>query len=167
MDTTEDGRYIVVKGRRWRATDPGIPENLKTELVRVLMAGRRLLKTEGDPVRTVVQDAKVALGERGEEWWSPSPTEEGLASRLAATMRTMARARPGKTHCPSDAARVVGGTEEWRDLMDLARQVARDLRATGEILITQKGETVTAEEWKGPIRLSAGPKLPYADILAP
>ena len=30
---TDDERYIVVDGRRWRATDPGIPERLKAELV--------------------------------------------------------------------------------------------------------------------------------------
>lgn len=27
-ERTPDGRYIVVKGRRWRATDPEIPEGV-------------------------------------------------------------------------------------------------------------------------------------------
>lgn len=26
VERTDDGRYIVVKGRRWRASDPSIPE---------------------------------------------------------------------------------------------------------------------------------------------
>src|SRR5690349_16984759 len=38
---TDDGRYIVVDGRRWRATDPQIPEERRAELVRILMAWRR------------------------------------------------------------------------------------------------------------------------------
>ncbi|WP_226902050.1 ParB/Srx family N-terminal domain-containing protein [Phycicoccus mangrovi] len=25
VERTHDGRYVVVDGRRWRATDPGIP----------------------------------------------------------------------------------------------------------------------------------------------
>ncbi|MGW5066188.1 hypothetical protein ACWEQJ_08710 [Streptomyces cyaneofuscatus] len=27
-ERTPDGRYIVVRGRRWRATDPEIPEDV-------------------------------------------------------------------------------------------------------------------------------------------
>lgn len=158
-ERTEDGRYIIVKGRRWRAADPRIPASLNAELVRVLMAGRRMVRTEGDPVRVVVQDAKVALAERGDPWWEPTP--EGQRERIAAAMRTLARARGGKTHCPSDAARVAGG-EDWRDLMDLARDVARELRVRGEVEILQKGEPVTSDEWKGPIRVGPGPRLAYA-----
>ena len=36
----------------------------------------------------------------------------------------------GKTICPSDAARAVGG-ETWRDDMDLARDVVRRLAVAG------------------------------------
>ena len=64
-ERTPDGRYLVVDGRRWRATDPGIPETLRAELVAELMAARRI------QARARVQDAKVALGERGEPWWEP------------------------------------------------------------------------------------------------
>jgi hypothetical protein len=32
-ERTPDGRYIVVDGRRWRAGDPGLPEERRTELV--------------------------------------------------------------------------------------------------------------------------------------
>ena len=34
--TTEDGHYLVINGRRWRATDPDIPENRRAELTRIL-----------------------------------------------------------------------------------------------------------------------------------
>jgi hypothetical protein len=39
--TTTDGRWIVVAGRRWRATDPAIPERDASRLRRRLMAARR------------------------------------------------------------------------------------------------------------------------------
>ena len=98
-----------------------------------------------------MQDAKVALGERGEEWWSP--TEEGWRVRLAATIRALLRHRDGSTICPSDAARVVGG-EDWRDLMSLARDVAAALAAEGTIRVQQKGVDVDPAEATGPIRLA-------------
>lgn len=76
-ETTPDGRYLVIGGRRWRATDPAIPEERRDELTRVLMAWRREVRrakgTADEPdARAGVQAAKVALGERGEPWWEQS-----------------------------------------------------------------------------------------------
>jgi hypothetical protein len=74
-EATDDGRYFIIDGCRWRATDPSIPEDRRTELVRILMAWRREVKrTKGTPqelaARAGVQAAKVALGERGTPpWW--------------------------------------------------------------------------------------------------
>lgn len=154
-ECTDDGRYIIVKGQKWRATDPHIPERLRSELVKELMTARRLVKTRGDDVRFRVQDAKVALGERGEPWWEP--TEAGQKDRLAAAIRALLRQREGATICPSDAARIVGG-DTWRDLMDLARQVAAELSEERQTRITQKGEVVDADA-RGPIRLGPGENL--------
>ena len=62
---------------------------------------------------------------------------------------------PSKTICPSDAARAVGG-ENWRDLMDDAREVARSLARDGTVEITQKGEVLDPDAtWRGPIRIRA------------
>ena len=146
-ERTEDGRWIVVDGRRWRAADPSIPEAFRTELVAELMRARRMQD------RPAVQDAKVALGERGPRWWDP-PTPEGDRLRLAAAMRTLLRHRgPDSTICPSDAARTVGGAE-WRRLSPAARDVARELATAGEVEVTQKGARLDPEApWKGPIRL--------------
>lgn len=76
-ERTDDGRYIVVKGRRWRATDPAIPEDRQAELRSILMAWRRdVRRTSGAPEsRAGVQAAKVALGERGTPWWEQSDDE--------------------------------------------------------------------------------------------
>ena len=79
-ETTPDGRYLVIDGRRWRATDPAIPEERRAELTRILMAWRReVRRTEGTDgereARAGVQAAKVALGERGTPWWEQTDDE--------------------------------------------------------------------------------------------
>lgn len=81
VDHTEDGRYIVVDGKRWRATDPAIPEARRAELTRILMAWRREVRrtkgTDEEPcARAGVQATKVALGERGDPpWWEQSQAQ--------------------------------------------------------------------------------------------
>ncbi|MBO0679207.1 DUF3253 domain-containing protein [Mycolicibacterium sp. S2-37] len=76
-----------------------------------------------------------------------------MRQQLRATILDLAGRRgPSKTICPSDAARAVGG-DHWRDLMDDARAVARDLARAGEVEITQRGEAVDPDaDWRGPIR---------------
>jgi hypothetical protein len=75
---TEDGHHVVINGRRWRATDPSIPEERRAELTRILMAWRReVRRTKGTEqeaaARAGVQATKVALGERGSPpWWEQS-----------------------------------------------------------------------------------------------
>lgn len=79
--TSDDGRYIIVGGRRWRATDPALPEDVAAVLRKALMAARRDVGTrkragqDPAPARARVQAAKVALGERGTAWWEQSPDE--------------------------------------------------------------------------------------------
>ncbi|MDQ0988706.1 hypothetical protein [Streptomyces sp. V2I9] len=76
-ERTEDGRYVIVDGRRRRATDPDIPEEAAAALRSHLMAARRAVreaKRTADEAalrraRERVQQAKVALGERGDPWW--------------------------------------------------------------------------------------------------
>ncbi|BBY49558.1 hypothetical protein MARA_30260 [Mycolicibacterium arabiense] len=79
-----------------------------------------------------------------------------VSERLRSAILDMARERgPAKTICPSDAARAVGG-EQWRDLMDDARDIARDLARAGDVEISQKGEVLDPDAtWRGPIRIRA------------
>lgn len=74
--------------------------------------------------------------------------------RLRAAIVDMAQARgPSSSICPSDAARAVGG-DGWRDLMEQARQTARDLARQGRIEITQRGTVLDPDDpWRGPIRI--------------
>ena len=73
-ERTADGRYIIVNGRRWRATDPELPEQLVDALKSELGSARSRIRTAKDDaarraLRDRVQLAKEGLGERGTAWW--------------------------------------------------------------------------------------------------
>ena len=77
-----------------------------------------------------------------------------MNTKLRDAILRLSRERgPDKTICPSDAARAVGG-DDWRDLMDEARDIARELAKAGDVEITQKGEVLDPDAtWRGPIRI--------------
>lgn len=83
MERTPDGRYVVIDGRRWRAADPDLPEDVAARLRSALMGARRAVGVAlraGDAgaeraARTRVHRAKTALGERGTPWWEQTPDE--------------------------------------------------------------------------------------------
>ena len=158
-DPVDEERTFVVDGRRWRRSDPGIPEPLRAELVAELMDARRTVGAAGrsgdqEAVRVArnrVHDAKVALGERGAPWWE-EPTADERAARIVATARALLRHRAPGTICPSDVARVVGG-ETWRSLMPAVRSVT--FAAGDELEVRQRGQAVTdLETVRGPVRLA-------------
>lgn len=75
---TPDQRYIVVRGRLWRAANPNLSPEERSQLVNALMNARRDVKAakrSGDQgrlamARAAVDKAKIALGERGPVWWN-------------------------------------------------------------------------------------------------
>jgi hypothetical protein len=87
---TDDGRWIVVDGRRWRAEDPSLPSEAARRLRSHLGRARsavRLAASDGerDAARDRVQLAKEGLGERGEAWWELSEADRAARAheRLA------------------------------------------------------------------------------------
>lgn len=71
---TPDGRYIVIDGRRWRASDPVLAPDVHAELTSALgrarsAVGRARNEAERRLARDRVQLAKEGLGERGDPWW--------------------------------------------------------------------------------------------------
>ena len=76
-ERTPDGHYVIIDGRRWRATNPNLPEAERERLVHELMDARRAggaAKRAKNPAaeraaRDRVHAAKVGLGERGPKWW--------------------------------------------------------------------------------------------------
>lgn len=161
---SSESTHLVIDGRRWRKSDPGIPEKLRSELVHALMDARRAVlaaKRAADPAaekaaRARVQDAKVALGERGEPYWEER-SDAGQRKRAAATMRALLARRAAQsgnaTICPSDVARTIGG-ETWRESMTLVREVAAKLVKRGQLRVLQRGRKVEIDQARGPIRLA-------------
>lgn len=73
-ERTEDGRWIVVGGRRWRAEDPALEPDVAARLRSHLGRARAAVRGAGEGpaerrARDRVQLAKEGLGERGTAWW--------------------------------------------------------------------------------------------------
>ncbi|PPK71471.1 DUF3253 domain-containing protein [Actinokineospora auranticolor] len=85
--------------------------------------------------------ARVALG------------DGAVSERLRAAILALVSGRgAASSTCPSDAARAVA--EDWRDLLDEARDVARQLARSGVVRVTQRERVLDPEgEWHGPIRI--------------
>lgn len=74
---TPDGRYFVVRGRLWRSSNPELAPDMRDRLVHELMTARRAVaaarrsKDEAAEAaaHAAVDEAKIALGERGPVWW--------------------------------------------------------------------------------------------------
>ena len=86
VERTPDGHYVVIDGRKWRATNPNLPEETRKALVADLMRARRDVaaalrakdETAERDARARVHAAKTALGERGPKWWkTPQPGSAG------------------------------------------------------------------------------------------
>lgn len=173
---TPDGRYLVVRERLWRATNPTLSADDRERWTKALMSARRAVgraQRAGDlaavaRARTGVDRAKRALGERGPVWWTDGARDYNrhlvqntpyagwfeTAVRFASAILRLLRERGGVSICPSDVARA----EEphgWRAHMDDVRAVARHLARRNLLVITQRGKTVDpGVRPKGPIRLS-------------
>ena len=80
---TDDGRWLVVDGRRWRAADPELPDDVRARLLHHLGVARSAVRTAvraedaaaERAARARVQLAKSGLGERGPAWWDQGPAE--------------------------------------------------------------------------------------------
>lgn len=159
--------HARIKGRLWRTADPSIPGPLHQSLVDELMAARRAVKAARAAdaraaersARRRVQDAKVALGERGPTWWLPRDTVAHVL-RIDATIRSLLRCRDAAASlCPSEVARAADAGA-WRELMPLVRERAWALAADDVVRVLQGGTPVDARQVRGPIRIARGAKFP-------
>jgi hypothetical protein len=81
----DDEHWFVINGRRWRRTDPELPEDVVQRLKSHLGSARATVgaaSRRGDEdavaaARSRVGIAKHGLGERGPKWW-----EEPLPDRV-------------------------------------------------------------------------------------
>lgn len=91
---TEDGRYVVVDGRRWRSADPALPDDVRDRLLHHLGAARSAVRAatseaEVAAARARVQQAKTGLGERGTAWWDQD--DGARRARWEAALRVLER----------------------------------------------------------------------------
>ena len=79
-----------------------------------------------------------------------------------AMLRLVAERGTGKTVCPSEAARAVGGDhpDGWGPLMQPARRVAVRLMKEGRLVITRKGRPVDPDDFRGVYRLRLPDEAP-------
>ncbi|MEN9755001.1 MAG: hypothetical protein RLZ07_1383 [Pseudomonadota bacterium] len=88
--------------------------------------------------------------------------DKNLAEDLEKTLLNLAMTRgAGKTFCPSEAARAIGGShpDGWGPLMTPVRRAAISLADEGRIMIYRKGKPVDPHDFKGVYRIG----LPYSD----
>ena len=91
-----DDHWLVINGRRWRKTDPSLPDDVVDELKSHLGRGRsgvRVAKGNDDPdavaaARNRTNLAKHGLGERGPYWWDDS--EDNRLARARDALRELA-----------------------------------------------------------------------------
>ena len=85
------------------------------------------------------------------------PTPEEIERVIVELLRAR---DPGKTICPSDAARALAG-DDFRPLMPDVRARAARMAERGELEVTQSGGVVDIATARGPIRLRlpAGPQM--------
>ncbi|XKK42340.1 hypothetical protein HFP72_24285 [Nocardiopsis sp. ARC36] len=109
-ERTADGRHVVIGGRRWRASDPDLPDGVREDLVGHLMSARRDVAAalrSRDPgaerlARSRVALAKEGLGERGTPWWELTGDER--RSRWEEALRRLGgRGRRGRRPEPPRA----------------------------------------------------------------
>ena len=82
-------------GRRWRAADPAVPDDVRARLLHhlgVARSGVRTASRAGDDAavaaaRARVQLAKTGLGERGPAWWDQS--DDDRRARWEAALREL------------------------------------------------------------------------------
>lgn len=148
--------FLEARNRKWRRSDPHIPPSLRQGLVNELMSARRAVRTaanenERRAARRRVQDAKVALGERGLAWWLDASLSD-LEPRIEAAIRALLRSRrDDATICPSEAARIVDG-QSWRRLLPTVRDVAVRLARIGHIVILRNRVPASGDLTKGVLR---------------
>ncbi len=83
---SDDERWLVIDGRRWRRTDPALPDDLAAALRSHLGRARAAVRVAGrDGDEEAVADArrrvglaKAGLGERGPRWW-----DDEVAARVS------------------------------------------------------------------------------------
>lgn len=113
QDPSDDERWLVIDGRRWRRTDPALPsdvaDRLRSHLGRARAAVRTAKRSEDPAVLAAVRHrvgvAKAGLGERGPRWWDDAVPAR--VERARAALDELDRLAP-----PADAGHRAGADDD-------------------------------------------------------
>jgi hypothetical protein len=116
-EAVDEERWLVIEGRRWRRTDPALPEDVVAELKSHLGRGRSgvgAAKRRNDDAgvaaaRERVGLAKHGLGERGPYWWDEPEDERIARAREALTALDDLDSRGAGEASPGAGARAPTG----------------------------------------------------------
>lgn len=106
--------------------------------------GNRITRTTG---------STWALHDQDEMKTDPNylPTADLIESTID---NLLARRRPDATVCPSEVARALASSDDWRSLRASVREAARSLAHAGRVVITQRGQVLLPDKpWRGAIRI--------------
>lgn len=83
--TIPDGRYLIVRGRLWRTTNPGLSEQERERLVHALMDARRAVKPakasgDGAALAASRQEVDIAKGDWANGARCGGPTERRIVA---------------------------------------------------------------------------------------
>ncbi len=95
VERTDDGRFLVIDGRRWRTADPALPEDVRARLLHHLGVARSTVRSAGragddaavSAARARVQLVKTGLGERGPAWWDQD--DDARRARWESALRAL------------------------------------------------------------------------------
>lgn len=81
-----------------------------------------------------------------------APGTSGLRAELSRQIGALA---PGKSLCPSDIARALGGShpDQWSRLMPGVRREAIEMAKSGLLVILRKGKVADPDDFRGVYRL--------------
>lgn len=110
-------------------------------------------------------DLQPEIGDRAAELYGPPVGPPPISAKLITEeiLRQTAARGVGKSICPSEVARALGG-DAWRPLMTPVRDAALALARQGMVLVLRKGKPMlpaaelkegARDEVKGVIRLAA------------
>lgn len=83
--------------------------------------------------------------------------EESISVLKKEILRLAERRGHAKSFCPSEVARALDETGDWRKLMPGVRKATQLLAQESRVKVTQKGTDVDPLEARGPIRIRLHP----------
>lgn len=141
---------------------PPVTKSAARRAARKASAAKRLIAKGGSPKAAAPKNPAPKTGDptaRAAKAAARTERKGPNEALIAETILRLVGARePGKTVCPSEIARDIGGPqpEDWSPLMQPVRRVAVQMTKAGQVAILRKGKPVEdPDNFRGVYRLGA------------